>query len=58
MSKRIFFVEDAFDNPQILRDLLANAGFELLQATDGDAGVCGEALSTRAILARIREHLS
>lgn len=44
MSKRILVVEDAFDHRQVLRDLLADAGFELLQATDGDAGACGEAL--------------
>jgi two-component system cell cycle response regulator DivK len=39
MTKRILVVEDTFDNRQILRDLLTNAGFELFEATDGEAGV-------------------
>ena len=39
MSKRILVVEDTADNRQILRDLLTNAGFELIEATDGESGV-------------------
>jgi two-component system cell cycle response regulator DivK len=35
MSKRILVVEDQEDNRQILRDLLANAGYEMLEAEDG-----------------------
>jgi two-component system cell cycle response regulator DivK len=39
MSKRILVIEDTEDNRQILRDLLNNAGFEVIEATDGAAGV-------------------
>jgi two-component system cell cycle response regulator DivK len=39
MTKRILIVEDTEDNRQILRDLLAAAGYELLEAVDGEAGV-------------------
>jgi len=35
MSKRILVVEDQEDNRQILRDLLANAGFDMIEAEDG-----------------------
>jgi two-component system cell cycle response regulator DivK len=35
MKKRILVVEDQEDNRQILRDLLANAGFEMIEAEDG-----------------------
>jgi two-component system, cell cycle response regulator DivK len=35
MTKRILVVEDTEDNRQILRDLLSNAGFELIEAIDG-----------------------
>jgi two-component system, cell cycle response regulator DivK len=35
MTKRILVVEDQEDNRQILRDLLANAGFEMIEAEDG-----------------------
>jgi two-component system cell cycle response regulator DivK len=36
MSKRILVVEDQEDNRRILRDLLANAGFEMVEAEDGE----------------------
>jgi two-component system, cell cycle response regulator DivK len=36
MSKRILVVEDQEDNRQILRDLLGNAGYELVEAADGE----------------------
>jgi two-component system cell cycle response regulator DivK len=36
MTKRILVVEDQEDNRQILRDLLANAGYEMLEAEDGE----------------------
>jgi two-component system, cell cycle response regulator DivK len=35
MSKRILVVEDQEDNRRILRDLLTNAGFEIVQAENG-----------------------
>jgi two-component system, cell cycle response regulator DivK len=37
--KRILIVEDTEDNRQILRDLLTNAGFEIIEAHDGEAAV-------------------
>jgi two-component system cell cycle response regulator DivK len=37
--KRILVVEDTEDNRRILRDLLTCAGYALLEATDGGAGV-------------------
>lgn len=39
MSKRILVVEDNADNRRILRVLLANAGFELIEAADGANGL-------------------
>ena len=36
MSKRILVVEDQPDNRRILRDLLANAGYELIEAESGE----------------------
>ena len=36
MNKRILVVEDQEDNRQILRDLLANAGYEMIEAEDGE----------------------
>jgi len=39
MSKRILIVEDTEDNRQILRDLMTSAGYELIEAEDGAAGV-------------------
>jgi two-component system, cell cycle response regulator DivK len=35
MSRRILVVEDQEDNRQILRDLLANAGYDMIEAEDG-----------------------
>jgi len=35
MTKRILVVEDQEDNRRILRDLLTNAGYEILDATNG-----------------------
>ena len=43
MSKRILVVEDQEDNRQILRDLLSGAGFEIIEAEDGEAGVAAAA---------------
>ena len=37
--KRILVVEDTADNRQILRDLLTSAGYVLIEAMDGGAGV-------------------
>jgi two-component system cell cycle response regulator DivK len=39
MSKKILVVEDQEDNLQIMRDLLTSAGFEIVEAKDGEAGV-------------------
>jgi two-component system, cell cycle response regulator DivK len=39
LSKRILVVEDTEDNRRIFRDLLTHAGFELLEADDGQKGV-------------------
>ena len=39
MSKRILVVEDQEDNLQIMRDLLTSAGFQIIEAKDGEAGV-------------------
>jgi two-component system, cell cycle response regulator DivK len=39
MSKKILVVEDQEDNLQIMRDLLTSAGFEIIEAKDGEAGV-------------------
>src|SRR4051812_8050850 len=39
MTQRILVVEDQEDNRQILRDLLANAGFEMIEAEDGVAAL-------------------
>ena len=37
--KRILVIEDTEDNRRILRDLLTRAGFELIEAADGESGV-------------------
>jgi two-component system cell cycle response regulator DivK len=39
MSKRILVVEDQEDNRRIARDLLINAGYEIIEAVTGDEGV-------------------
>jgi two-component system cell cycle response regulator DivK len=39
MSKRILVIEDTENNRRILNDLLTNAGFEVLEAVDGEKGV-------------------
>ena len=39
MSKRILIVEDQEDNRVIMRDLLKTAGYELIEAVDGQEGV-------------------
>jgi two-component system, cell cycle response regulator DivK len=38
MSKLILVIEDTEDNRRILRDLLVHAGFELIEAVDGEKG--------------------
>jgi two-component system cell cycle response regulator DivK len=43
MSKRILVVEDHEDNRQILRDLLASAGYEMIEAGNGEDGVAAAA---------------
>ncbi|MET0528755.1 MAG: response regulator [Microvirga sp.] len=37
--KRILIVEDTWHNRRILRDLLTRAGFEVLEAVNGEEGV-------------------
>src|ERR1700676_4070155 len=49
MGKCILVVEDQEDNRQILRDLLGNAGYELVEAENGEEAV--------AAVARRRPHL-
>jgi two-component system cell cycle response regulator DivK len=39
MSKRILVVEDHEDNRRIVRELLASAGFEMIEALTGEEGV-------------------
>jgi two-component system cell cycle response regulator DivK len=39
MSKRILIIEDQEDNRAILRDLLSQAGYVLIEAADGEEGV-------------------
>ena len=39
MKKRILVVEDQDDNRQILRDLLTKAGFDLIEAENGEDAV-------------------
>ncbi len=38
-SKRILVIEDTEDNREIMRDLLTGAGYEVMEAHDGAAGV-------------------
>jgi len=39
MTRRILIVEDQEDNRAILRDLLSTAGYELIEAVNGQEGV-------------------
>jgi two-component system cell cycle response regulator DivK len=39
MRKRILVVEDQEDNRRILRDLLTNAGYEIIEAENGEQGL-------------------
>jgi two-component system cell cycle response regulator DivK len=39
MKKRILVAEDHEDNRQILRDLLASGGFDMIEARDGEQAV-------------------
>jgi two-component system, cell cycle response regulator DivK len=39
MTKRVLVVEDQPDNMQILRDLLGSAGYDMIEAGDGEEGV-------------------
>ena len=43
MTKRILVVEDQEDNRQILRDLLGNAGYELVEAENGEEAIAAVA---------------
>lgn len=37
--KRVLVVEDTEDNRQIIRDLLSSAGYEMIEAVNGEEGV-------------------
>lgn len=39
MIKRVLSIEDQADNRRIVRDLLMSAGYEVIEAVRGDAGV-------------------
>jgi two-component system, cell cycle response regulator DivK len=39
MTQRILVVEDQEDNRRIIRDLLTSAGYDMIEAVDGEAGV-------------------
>ena len=39
MSQRILLIEDHEDNRRIVRDLVTSVGYELVEATSGEAGV-------------------
>ncbi len=39
MSKRVLVVEDQEDNMQIMNDMLASAGYQVIKAVTGDQGV-------------------
>ena len=43
MSKRILVVEDQEDNRRILRDLLTSAGYEVIQAENGEEALAAAA---------------
>jgi two-component system, cell cycle response regulator DivK len=43
MTKRILVIEDTADNRAIMRDLLTSAGYEIIEAVDGAAGVAAAA---------------
>ena len=43
MSKRILLVEDQEDNMQILRDLLTSAGYEIVEAENGEEALAAVA---------------
>jgi two-component system cell cycle response regulator DivK len=43
MTKHILVVEDHEDNRQILRDLLAYAGYDMIEAEDGEHGLMAAA---------------
>ncbi len=43
MSQTILVIEDQEDNRRILRDLLSSAGFEIVEAVDGEKGVAAAA---------------
>jgi two-component system, cell cycle response regulator DivK len=43
MNKQVLVIEDQEDNRQILRDLLTNADFEVIEAVDGEAGLAAAA---------------
>ena len=43
MSKRILVVEGQKDNRQIIRDMLAGTGYEIIEAEDGEQAIAAVA---------------
>ena len=59
MTKRILVVEDQEDNRRILRDLLAHAGFEVIEVGDGEQALTATAAQhPDVILMDIQLHFS
>ena len=54
MGKRILVVEDQEDNRRILRDLLASAGYEMIEAENGEEAIRRAALIPDLILMDIQ----
>jgi two-component system, cell cycle response regulator DivK len=54
MSKRILAVEDQEDNMQILRDLLVSAGYEIIEAENGEQAIAAAGQKPDLILMDIQ----
>jgi two-component system cell cycle response regulator DivK len=50
MSKLILAVEDQEDNMQILRDLLVSAGYEMIEAKNGEEALAAVAKRRPALI--------
>jgi two-component system, cell cycle response regulator DivK len=46
MNPRILVIEDHLDNRDILRDLLTSVGYEIIEASTGEEGVCAAVRQT------------
>ena len=49
MSKRILVVEDQPDNRQIIRDMLADSGYEISEAENGEAALAASCFRWRTL---------